>query len=202
MASTRELTGGSGDLNPQLLRFPALKVDTGGGYYSAVYNLPVVLTPQQSASTQRIQLLELLRLEAFCPMTPDNIASMPPPGGAQESFGGSLVQVAVGSHNELLDYGDDDLLLLDERRTAALANANGTPSNFGYAFNYDMLSHRWVKDFTDGAGHGILIAAPTITFLGFQTGAAQETWSLELLFRLKNVPQSELLGLVLTQFGT
>lgn len=171
------------------------------GIGSAVYNLPVVLTPTQASSSQRIQLLELLKANVFCPVNVDNVSPIVA-GDTTDSLLGSVIEVAVGSHETLLDVDDDDLILYDELRTVATTYTTGTPTNHSLAWAWQQKSQVYTKDFTDGAGHGILIAAPTLSFLGSQAGASNEEWVLEIEYRLKYVPQSELLGLVLQQFAS
>jgi hypothetical protein len=202
MSSTRELTGGSGDLNPQLLRFPGMPVISGGPTAIATYTLPVVLTPQQSASSQRIQLMELLKMEVVAPVGFDNSAQSAVANDSLTTEMDYGFQVSIGTHTDYLDADDDDILFQEQYTSTATVVNIGTPNGTQTAWAYNGPSARHVKDFTDGAGHGILLAAPTMTFAAFTEGMQLEDWSLEILFRLKDAPVNELLGLVLTQFGS
>lgn len=66
----------------------------------------------------------------------------------------------------------------------------------GYIGALELQPH--VLDFTDNAGHGILLAANNLFFQvsSTNTGAAN-TVRIKLLYREKYITQTELLGLVL-----
>jgi hypothetical protein len=175
MASTKSLTGGSGDVNPQLLH-AVLQQD---GTNATILTIPIPI-PRFPAAKNKAFVMEVLKASYY--LETGSIPVSDPSAGVQWGL-------ATTDNAALLDATTFDQGSL----TQAGALNTGT---FGAVNPY-------VTDFTDGAGHGLLIGTENIYLRiqsAFYTTASRIT--LRLSYRYKLVDVYEWIGIVQSQTST
>ncbi len=181
MSSSRALTGGTRDVNPQWLSFSAnqTSADTTRTVAQAI---PV----QRLPTGGRAQVIEVLKVIFEFPQWPA-IASATETSDTIAcylcTFDASTTNVNLATTRVFAGIN----LLQRGAFTAA-----GT-----YAYIWDFSRS---IDLTDGAGHGIIIATDNI-FAQVQSAAtgASNTVNIKVLYRWKNIGLPEYIGIVQSQ---
>ena len=179
---SNDLTGGTGDVNPQLFsgKIATAVADTP---ITSAYITPISRLPKTGA---RATVMEILKVFVWFRYTP------------------AIANVAETYVTELLNFGTKDHGVTwaetSEPSTFAAAQlvlsgaftAGGT-----YRVNYQQPI---VLDLTDNVGHGVLVATDYI-YVQFDTDGALavQTAYFKILYRFKNVPLTEYIGIVQSQ---
>jgi len=176
-----ELTGGSGDVNPQWLTFNQQNMTLANTYSEGSLNLPI--NRFQNPKGRSI-VMEMLRVEFGMP-TPD----------VNNSAGGNILSCAVQltpSSSVLLNGSDPKNLAQYGRLFRGAFTAGGTYSA--------IENNPEVIDLTDGNGHGVLVATDTLFFgVNTQNFAAPASFTARVLYRFKIVTLEEYIGIVQSQ---
>lgn len=191
-SSSAALTGGTGDVNPQLFKFPNLE-GTAAAVESVTVSTP--LPAFNIGNQNRAIVMEVLKAY-FSANTNYNTSGSPSkankylmvlPGTAGPS--GDAVRQGWANKSCLAFHGAVESI-------AQTSQADSTPGiTSGTAFEVDL---------TDGAGHGTLLATNTVTFAQDieMTGNATISFnrmSCALLYRFKEVDLSEYMGIIQSQ---
>lgn len=183
MASTKQITGGTKDVNPQLLSgfvtMTAPNVQTVQQLPNPVIRLPT----QQGAAI----VLELLKVYVdFPPIDVTNVAAT----RYTRSFVLATYNPGVGAEATL---GDPRVVAKLQQDDYYAFTAGGTG---GLTNSIDPH----VFDLTYGAGHGVLVATDS-TFIQVNTTnfSGAGTYQYKLLYRFKKVSLTEYIGIVQSQ---
>lgn len=176
-----QLTGGTRDVNPQYLS-GLVTLSAANTATEVTLGTPIVRVGPQTGGESII--MELLKLYVDFPaVDADNAAA------TNRSMQFSLSTVST-SGIQLLDNPRSLAAITYDLRNAFTAAGTGTLDN--------KSDFSW--DFTDGAGHGVLVATDNIfvaaTTAG-QTGAS--TFRFKILYRFKRVSLVEYIGIVQSQ---
>lgn len=187
-AANRALTGGTGDVNPQWFRFAADGALTIGAVVASVAQTP--LAAFNNVPGNKAVVMEVLKV-AF---------------SADPTFTG----VGLIVNQMYIRMG----LFAGTRPTTQLVSAWSEPTCIAYigrsgtttsSQSIDENQHptSWEVDLTDGAGHGVLLGANTVTWLHeVNTGAATVNSlpkSCAFLYRFKEVSLQEYMGIIQSQ---
>jgi len=197
MSSAKALTGGSLDVNPQYLGTTVAADDANpNGFFVKRIDLPVPIIPQSKRAT----IIELLECEFHCvepewsPVASTAQATYLRAEGfllyrsttARPQAGDAVVIANVGYHDRIM------------QSTSMLSSVSAQSGP----------AHKWplTIDFTDGAGHGILIGTNLIFcaayFAGYQAPSldpGNPNLSVKLKYRFKTVSIEEYVGIVTAQ---
>ena len=177
------LTGGTGDVNPQYIH-GSITLSATNTVTEVTLGTPIVRVGPQTQGQAII--MELLRLYVDIPPVDVEGAN-----AELRVFDFGLATVAFGT--TLMTMADPRVLAKIRRMTNNSFTAAGT----GMLTNSTQPS-TW--DFTDGAGHGILLATDNIFVQAsttVQTGAS--TFGFKILYRFKKVSLVEYIGIVQSQ---
>jgi hypothetical protein len=194
MATTRALTGGTLDVNPQWWTLGKIRQTGPNTVITEAILVPVNRYPQGKSG--RVNVIEVLKVmwETFVyPLWPDN-------GGV--NLGGMTATLSTrnpgGNYPVLEDPSVIDIVVKDwytsgstgpETRTAATTWVDEEPI---------------IHDLTDGAGHGILIASDQI-YVTLATNTMSNNAEhlaevkVKILYRYKQVSLTEYIGIVQSQ---
>ena len=179
------LTGGTGDVSPQqyniTLAQPNVDQNDIRTFPVPVYRFPL--------ARDKAMVMEVLR--------------------AQYYIEDLLVGAAQGSIVGVVSTSKLPIIQTDVSTPAIQYNMIASPNTFS-AFSLDFLfstgagfaftSRIQKEDFTDSAGHGILIATDTITAALMSTGTGTNNrMTIKLIYRWKEVSLSEYIGIVQSQ---
>ena len=177
------LTGGTGDVNPQYIH-GSVTLSAANTVTEVTLGTPIVRVGPQTGGNAII--MELLKLYVNMPSPDQEVA-----GATQRNFNFGIATVAFGT----------TLMQMDDPRVIAQVTRN--LDNAFTAAGTGMLSNStdpMVWDFTDGAGHGILVATDNIFVQGSSSAqAAADTFRFKLLYRFKKVSLIEYIGIVQSQ---
>jgi len=173
-----ELTGGSGDVNPQWLTFNPLTLSAANTYTETSINLPI--NRFQNPKGRSI-VMECLKVEFGMPTADSNNAA-----------GGNVLNCQIQlspSSSSAMNSSDPKLLAQYSRLFRGAFTAGGS-----YCF---VENNPEQIDLTDGNGHGVLVATDTL-FLGAITSnfAAAAQFGCRILYRFKIVSLEEYIGIV------
>lgn len=184
MSKRMKLTGGSGDVKPQMITATTGLAAAGNQYVVNTIELPTVRTPQGS---RRTSVYEILKVHWYL-----NVNNTGDQGSGEFAFLTTRTDRKDGNASTLTSFEDD---ILDPRTFAsALFVQNLTTSGsaaFGQPQNVDL---------TDGDGNGILVATDRLYVVGGgigQTNAGQ--YICKIFYRIVNVDITEFLGIVQSQ---
>lgn len=180
------LTGGTGDVNPQ--QYNIVLVQPGADL-TDILTLPVPVY-RFPLSKGRAMVMEMLKIDWIIE---DFVA-----GASQASIAAGISTSQVGS---LTNGGSST--------QANQFNAMALPTTLA-CFSYDYLfatgagfaitSRIQERDYTDAAGHGVLIATDQITvFLASTNTAISNRVVAKMLYRWKEVSLEEYIGIVQSQ---
>lgn len=174
------LTGGTGDVNPQLLTFPPLTLPNIDTYNVARISLPIVRIPARS---NKAIVMEVLKVMFVPPSFP----------GAFQATGQiiqSQIQLSTSQVSAIFP-GSPAVFAYHSRKWKGNAGTE--------AYGTTWVNPH-VLDLTDGAGHGVLIATDAIYFGADTTGfPASTSFNCSVLYRWKEVGLTEYLGMVSNQ---
>jgi len=167
------LTGGTRDVNPQYLS--GLIVESAANTFTEL-TIPLPVLRGNFGGQRKYQVLELLKV----------IWSMSTGDGATASQ--RLAQLTTSSQTASIDFDNPDLIT--RFRDNIVITTSGLFNHIGPV----------IQDFTDGAGHGLIIATSDL-FLGIvgtsQTNALQV--AVRIIYRFKNITVDEFVGLAIQQ---
>lgn len=173
MSTSKALTGGTGDVNPQYLTFSAVQSSLNE---TVVVESPLNLGPSATVKKGKALVFELLKI--------------------QSEWAGNFNDGLVNSVTIVFT-------------TQESAQSINSPAAF-YEFpiiNRNILNDltftiipKDVQDFTDGAGHGILIATPSIFMIFGSVGLdLVSACAAKVFYRWKEVSIEEYIGIVTQQ---
>lgn len=176
-----QLTGGTLDVNPQLLSFSGTQTTAN------TYKEDTIRVPLQRISPQRPNeaiIMEILKIFV-------NIPELDTTSPA-EVFYAARLSISTSSQATLPTLGTSTCIFAIERQAHKAFTAGGT-----YETVYNDPA---VFDMTDGAGHGILVGTDNI-FVGYNTNAytAVQTFTMKIMYRWKRVGLTEYIGIVQSQ---
>lgn len=176
-----ELTGGSGDVNPQWLTFNGVTQSAPNTYFESSINLPI--NRFQNPKGRSI-VMEALKVEFGLPTLDSNHAA----GGDLKA---AFVQLSPSSSSSI-NQSDPKVLAQYSRQFRGAFTAGGTYSN--------VENTPEMIDLTDGNGHGVLVATDTL-FFGVNTSgyANAASFTCRVLYRFKIVSLEEYIGIVQSQ---
>lgn len=178
-----DLTGGTGDVNPQYLH-GTLSLSAANTATTVTQGTPIVRVGQQNNG--RAVIMEILKVFATLPVVDANAAA-----ATTRQFDLAFSTVSFGA--TAVAFSDPRVFAFFERQIVNAFTAAGTGT-------LDTSTDPAVWDCTDGAGHGILIATDNIFIQGFtsnQTAASAFAW--KILYRFKEVSLAEYIGIVQSQ---
>lgn len=174
-----QLTGGSGDVNPQTITFTATQ---SGNDANTVQHLQLPI-PRLPTAVGRNLVIELLSVDAF-----HGNPQVPGPGTTSSFL--ATITTAPGV------FATPIAAVIDPRCIEFWAKAVQNVTSIGlYKHDTD-----YTADLTDQAGHGILIASDTLYFGLYSNLTAvpnQVVWKLN--YRWKDVSLTEYIGIVQSQ---
>lgn len=169
MATAKELTGGTGDVNPQILTARVVQSAADTTTTQEIL-LPV---PRPSSRKGRSIVMEILRVKY-------NISDLVTPAGQIQVLG-------------FLSTSSSATTLSDPTSFSNFSRDGLFATAVGFAYS----SRRFEDDLTDGAGHGFLVATDGIffTLISTNTGAANIS-TAKIFYRFKEVSLEEYIGIV------
>lgn len=177
------LTGGTGDVNPQLYsgRIDQTVINN--------YNTSGFISPVAKgifAQKGRATVIEILKI--WVDFTPMELQV-----AALEKNMAQILFISTSDHGTTgTSLGDADTLCMFEREVTGAFTAAGT-----YRIDLPAIM---CQDLTDGAGHGILVASDYFYVqIGTRGFVATTTAFFKILYRFKNVPLVEYIGIVQSQ---
>lgn len=192
-SSSSSLTGGTGDVNPQLFKFPSL-VDTAASIQTAVINTPIPAF--NLGQNDRAVVMEVLKIFFQADTT---YATSINPSKARKYWmiiPGNPAGLAGGDIRSQWAFAPCLAAFAAEETIGQTNQTNSVPGVHS-PMTYEM-------DMTDGQGHGILLATPTVTFARDVeiTGGATistSTFTSAMLYRFKEVSLTEYMGIIQSQ---
>lgn len=179
------LTGGTGDVNPQYLSGIVLMSGINTATETVLFTPIVRVGPQTGG---RSIIMELLKLWVDMPsIDADNPAAQ-----------GRIMQFSMSTSS----VGATPAIMLISNAHCLAGLAHATRNAFS-ALGSGILESKAepaVWDFTDGAGHGILVATDNVFFqakTSNQAAASEFHW--KLMYRFKSVSLVEYIGIVQSQ---
>lgn len=184
----RFLTGGSGDVKPQILTLKSA-LNAAGDYIVTSFPLPVA---RIGASKDKASVIEILRVDWY-----SGIEDIDEPTVIFVSYLSTSPNVSTGTTLSAAtiaaDAADAHTIALSVHQSyIATAGAAGEAiGNRGWPMRIDL---------TDGAGNGVLVATDTISIVGGNhNGTAACTFVAKVLYRIVNVGITEYVGIVTSQ---
>lgn len=180
--SSGSLTGGTGDVNPQIF---LMSLDPGATYADTSFQLPIQRLPTQN----RAQVMEILKVEWGLGAG----AGLVMTAGANQFFSAYLTTRTFGTAEPNANQQDGSVISKWQWSAIFLA---GT-TNVG-----TWAPGVYVQDLTDGAGHGLLVATDSLFLGAIQTAGASPVSGLitcRVFYRFKNVGVLEYVGIVQSQ---
>lgn len=186
LTEMKQLTGGTGDINPQFLN---VKIDQTAinTVRHFVFAIPVARRP---GTGTRVTVMEILKIWINFQRPPE--VDLTIVGKQMTTYGA----VMIGDQDGLRSFEHWSMLAMVSRVTWA---KNPT---IDVIYSYHPMPV--MTDLTDGAGHGVLVATDTMTVIvytaGYEIDWLQGT-EAKILYRFKNVGLTEYLGIVQSQQG-
>lgn len=177
------LTGGTRDVNPQ--------------WYKGKVSTIVADTPETLAFISPVgkgifaktgwsTVMELLKVQVILPAYTDI-------GAAAETDKSRILTIGTRDFGTTVTLGDEPSILC--YHFDALLGAFTAAGSYGI-----YIPNTHIYDLTDGAGHGILVATDYIYVQAdTNTFGVTSTFRFALLYRFKNVPLQEYIGIVQSQ---
>jgi len=187
------LTGGTGDVNPQLFRFPLIERSAGTADQNAEVTVPTPLPGFNAVAANKAVVMEVLRVffsaEYSFAVSATNVQLQTIAflaGGAAPS--GAYVRAAWASPRVIAVHQ----WRKDTRNSSSAVEGSSSSDS------------TWSVDLTDGAGHGFLLAAPNVTLewrldAGGGVTLNSSYYSCAFLYRFKEVALSEYIGILNSQ---
>lgn len=175
------LTGGTGDVNPQFMQ---LTIAEGAADAYAQGTFPVPIQRIQMGGN-RAQVMEVLKVWF---QSTDTV-----PSQAGLTASAINLQLTTKSQSATVNISEPSCFALQQKSQVSAFTAGGTVVA-------NMTVDPFQIDLTDGQGHGVLIATDNIYFAidSDNTGAVQTAYA-KILYRWKDVSQTEYVGIVQSQ---
>lgn len=170
------LTGGANDVNPQILTVNR-EIVSAGTWDETVANMPLNPNPPRFGS----QAIELLKIYWYLPVLPHTDIT-------------TFWLEAQLATQHMTSYTPNHVNVITHfRRDWRSIVANG--------FSDQETPSIFMHDFTDNAGHGIILCAPKVYLSARNSGnfGAAYFISCRILYRFKNIGMSEYIGVVQNQ---
>lgn len=181
-----DLTGGTKDVNPQFLS-GALTLSAANTATELTLGTPIVRVGQ-GASSSRSVIMEILKLWVDYPSLDADAAA-----ATDRTMRFSVSTTSSGGTPAVLSLDNPRVLIAVQTQLRNAFTAAGT----------GMLENSFQPqeiDFTDGAGHGVLVATDNIFIQATTLGqAAASTFRFKFLYRFKEVSLVEYIGIVQSQ---
>lgn len=176
------LTGGTGDVNPQILTFPAVTMAAANTFQS--FGMPMPVTRGSTSGKQKTVIIEALKFWIDLPNW-DNLGSTTPLRGT------AAVQVATGP---LQNISINDPRVIAYVTRTWLSQQGTATTVFGFETDPTCV------DLTDNAGHGLLIGSDNL-YIGIATNnfLGVGSTNIKMLYRFKEVSLQEYIGIVQSQ---
>lgn len=175
------LTGGTGDVSPQLLG-AIVTLSAANTFTQTTVPVPI---QRYSAGRERALVMEVLKV-FFDLGEPD---ANPAAGGSLLAFSAYL---STSSQASFPTMDNPVVFAFGQKVVRGAFTAAGTYGTYA--------SDPFTLDLTDGAGHGVLVATDNI-FLGAVSSGftAVSACSIKILYRFKEVTLAEYIGIVQSQ---
>lgn len=174
------LTGGTGDVSPQILT-ASITLTAANTFTEGTIALP-----QNRFQTRpdKAVVIEVLKIYWYMP----DFDANPAAGGTI-----LLARAQIGTaSNTTIQFGNPKNLFAVEKSLQGAFTAAGTYGSF--------FSEPLVVDYTDNAGHGVLVAVDLAYFSATTAGMATAgVFPVKILYRFKEVTLSEYIGIVQSQ---
>lgn len=167
-----KLTGGTGDVNPQSLKFSVLET-AANTFTQSTIPIPVL---RSSIGSRVYQVIEVLKINII-------------PGAGTGADGDIVdIQITYATAAAMLAMSNADVLFRFRHQTEFTTSGS---SHTIWPF---------MQDLTDGAGHGRIVATQDlfVGIVGTSQGAAVRVDG-EIIYRFKNVGVDEFIGLAIQQ---
>lgn len=177
------LTGGTGDVNPQLLTLTALTLTATDTFTIQQQSIPITRIPARGGKAVVMEVLKVY-------------FDMPAPSGGNFTATGQTILAYVQlstSRVGLIDSTDPNVFAFSDTDTRGAFTAGGS---YAYTQNNSPV----VIDLTDGAGHGLLVATDSLFFSANTVNySVAATFVCKILYRFKEVKLEEYIGIVQSQ---
>jgi hypothetical protein len=174
------LTGGTGDVSPQLLS-ATVTLSAANTYTSISIPLPV---PRVGLRKGRAVIVEVLKVYFDSSTLDGNFAA----GGASVNVSAQVSTVELTN----IFFANPAVFAFYNKEYRGAFTATGT---FGV-----INTEPYAFDLTDGAGHGFLVATDNIFLAALtNTFAGAATFNFKVLYRMKEVNLEEYIGIVQSQ---
>ena len=179
------LTGGTKDVNPQWLN-ARVTLSAANTATEMTLGTPIVRVGPQTNGKSII--MEILKIFCQFPNVDTDAAA-----ATTRSFQASIMTTSSGTTPAVQALDNPRLLAFFERNIRNAFTAAGTGI-------LDIQGDPAVQDFTDGAGHGILVATDNLFIQANTTGqTAAAAFNFKILYRFKEVSLVEYIGIVQSQ---
>lgn len=179
-----ELTGGTGDVNPQWFNIVS-QVAITTSFATTTVPTPINKFPEQSG---KVVIMEILKIFFYFPVTLSAIATT--------FLRGYRIYLGTRNFATTEPSVSDGSVLTSVRRNFF---PSGTPAN------ELVTDDPMTIDLTDGAGHGMLVATDNL-YLGIIAATETEPYdgvvNCKVLYRFKKVALQEYIGIVQAQQST
>lgn len=204
MASKRGLTGGTDDVNPQWITISTAAIPVAAVTQTnvTVVQAQVPVYPVGASSKNEATIVEILRVQAF--IDPEHTLTV--------AIGTAQVELIWWLGHQALTPGVNvtglaSMSIATDRVLSGLVTMGiieeATASDGVSVQAISRNNPMWDQDLTDGAGHGVLYANPTINLSVKQQTDSISLWTswnmvVRILFRYKRVGLTEYIGIVQT----
>jgi hypothetical protein len=193
------LTGGTGDVNPQYACISAIATANGAGAGNVAVPIVLPVLPNLASNSETAQVVELLKIYwDFGGLPSISTTQIYSYTSLRLAYNATTAALPTTSNNASIG---NPLMIFE---TAVEQQGESISAAFGGGGFAYVNQHNDFTDLTDGAGHGILIAVPTIwfgvTISGWTSGGLAQG-SVRILYRLKKVKLIEYIGIVQQQSG-
>lgn len=189
-AINKSLTGGTGDVNPQWFRFAPDQSTVVNSIIAQV--APTPLAAFNNVPGNKAVVMEVLKVAFAHAPTWGNLTNI----SNQAQWKTSLLAGTRPTSDINLGWGAPTVISFN--------NQVGTTASTVTTQYTGAIDTSVVVDLTDGAGHGVLLAANQVTWLwqeetlGLQTNTSNEK-SCAFLYRFKEVSLQEYMGIIQSQ---
>lgn len=193
MSSKKELTGGTGDVNPQTLVTQRVFASANNSFAHNVLSFPMPVPRFSSTSTTSI-VVELLGVEYYYDSVPVQQAAI----ASATTFGAGIATAIATQPTLGALFEQPNIIDLNNHLIAS--TIDGTPTNVAAHTQFEGSRY---EDLTDQAGHGLLIATDRMTVFAYCQTNVPATQLVgvraKLYYRFKKVTLTEYIGIVQSQ---
>ena len=180
------VTGGTGDIKPQILTVSTSATAGVADYAVAQVNLPV---PRFGTMKTKATVFEILRIDYY-----PNITDAADVSSTEAAFMSTQALRTQNDTCSLVTLAED---VLDPVGFGFVMQTTSVSTNGGWTKEYPIS-----YDFTDQNGNGIIIATDRLFFhIGSVGNTAVGTGAAKILYRLVNIGITEYVGIVQSQQG-